>query len=74
LSEFTYGNLTRNTLTLGNLKLTKMIYRALPSLTQLLLSLPESGMGYQIVDPKRQDAYSVNTLLIYNGQLIVDKI
>lgn len=49
-----------------------MIYKASYSVTSNLLSLPESGMGYQIVDAKREGGYAKKRFLIYNSELIVD--
>lgn len=48
-----------------------MIYKAQPEFTQTLLSLPESGMGYQIVDARRFGKPSAERFIVYNCTLIV---
>ena len=49
-----------------------MIFKAQSQFTQSLLSLPESGMGYQIIDAKRQGSYTTDRFIVYNSELIVD--
>lgn len=49
-----------------------MIYKAQLQFAQSLLLLPESGMGYQIIDAKRQGRYSTERFIVYNSELIVD--
>ncbi len=49
-----------------------MIFKAQSQFTQSLLSLPESGMGYQIIDAKRQGRYTTDRFIIYNSELIID--
>lgn len=49
-----------------------MIYKAFSSFTDELLRLPETGMGYQIIDAKKSGQYSKNRFIVYNGKLIVD--
>lgn len=52
-----------------------MIYRAEIQFTRLLLSLPETGMGYQIIDATRQGFFSSSKsrFVVYNGELIIEK-
>lgn len=49
-----------------------MIFRALPQFTQSLLALPESGMGYQIIDAKRLGRYMKDRFIVYNSELIIE--
>lgn len=49
-----------------------MIYKAQSQFSQSLLLLPESGMGYQIIDAKRQGRYTTERFIVYNSELIVD--
>ncbi|MFZ4455505.1 MAG: hypothetical protein ACOYOT_04720 [Bacteroidales bacterium] len=49
-----------------------MIYRANFSFENNLLKLPETGMGYQIIDAIRAGKYSSERFVIYNSELIVD--
>lgn len=49
-----------------------MIFKAQSQFTQTLLALPESGMGYQIIDAKRQGRYSPERFIVYNSELIVE--
>ena len=53
-----------------------MIYRAENQFSQKLLSLPETGMGFQIVDVTRLRPglyYSINSrVVVYNGELIIE--
>jgi len=49
-----------------------MIYRAYSSDTQKFLSLPETGMGYQVIEAKRYSEVSKKRYVVYNGELIID--
>ena len=49
-----------------------MIYKAQSQFTQSLLSLPETGMGYQIIDANRQGRFSTERFVVYNSELIVE--
>lgn len=49
-----------------------MIYRARDSLMYDLLSMPETGMGYQLIDAKRKDMISRERFIVYNSELIID--
>ncbi len=49
-----------------------MIYKAFSSFTDELLRLPETGMGYQIIDAIRLGRTTKERFVIYNGHLIVD--
>lgn len=49
-----------------------MIYKAFYSMTYDLLLLPETGMGYQIIDAKRKGQYTKDRFIVYNSELIVD--
>lgn len=49
-----------------------MIFKAQSQFTQSLLSLPETGMGYQIIDAKRHGRYTTDRFIVYNSELIVD--
>ncbi len=49
-----------------------MIYKAQSQFTQSLLSLPETGMGYQIIDAKRQGRFATERFVVYNSELIVE--
>jgi hypothetical protein len=49
-----------------------MIYKAYSLDTQKFLSLPETGMGYQIIEAKKPSSYSKEKYVVYNGELIID--
>lgn len=49
-----------------------MIYKAYSSDTNRLLSLPETGMGYQIIEGQLTGSYSTKRYVVYNSDLIVD--
>lgn len=49
-----------------------MIYKAYDSDTEKFLSLPETGMGYQIVEAKQSGVTFKEKFVVYNGELIVD--
>lgn len=46
-----------------------MIYRALTSEVNRFLSLPESGMGYQIIQDSRP--YRLTNFLVFNAELVI---
>ena len=49
-----------------------MIYKVFSSFTDELLRLPETGMGYQIIDAMRSGRTTKDRFVIYNGHLMVD--
>ena len=49
-----------------------MIFRAEEIVIQNLVSLPETGMGYQIVEARNYGETTQKKFIIYNCQLIVD--
>ena len=49
-----------------------MIYKAHSSDSNRLLSLPETGMGYQIIEGQLTGSYSTKRYVVYNSDLIVD--
>jgi hypothetical protein len=49
-----------------------MIYKAYSSDAQKLLSLPETGMGYQVIDAKLYGQARSERYIVYNGELIVN--
>jgi hypothetical protein len=49
-----------------------MIYKASFQLTKRLLELPESGMGYQIINAIRNGEFNLETFIVYNSELVVD--
>lgn len=49
-----------------------MIYKAYSSDSNLLLSLPETGMGYQIIEGQLTGSFSTKRYVVYNSDLIVD--
>jgi len=49
-----------------------MIYKAYDSDTEKFLSLPETGMGYQVIEAKRRGDTVKEKFVVYNGELIVD--
>jgi hypothetical protein len=50
-----------------------MIYRADPNYTRLLLALPESGMGYQIIEAFKPGRNVPDQFVVYNSELIFDR-
>jgi hypothetical protein len=49
-----------------------MIYKAESQFTEALLALPESGMGYQLIDARRAGRYNKDRFIVYNSELIVE--
>jgi len=49
-----------------------MIYKAYSQDSNYLLSLPETGMGYQIIKGRLSGCLSTKEYVVYNGDLIVD--
>src|SRR5574344_679310 len=49
-----------------------MIFKAQSDFSRNLLSLPESGMGYQIIDAKRVGRSTSDRFIVYNSELIID--
>ena len=45
-----------------------MTVRLSPQWAELLLSLPETGMGYQVVDVTLRDGKTLPGLAVFNGQ------
>jgi hypothetical protein len=49
-----------------------MIYKAYSSNANKLLSLPETGMGYQVIDGQLTGSSQTKRYVVYNADLIVD--
>ncbi|MCX6235556.1 MAG: hypothetical protein NT175_12710 [Bacteroidetes bacterium] len=49
-----------------------MIYKAYSSDTEKFLSVPETGMGYQIFEAKKFDSSYKDKFVVYNAQLIIE--
>ena len=49
-----------------------MIYKAYSSDTNKLISLPETGMGYQVIDGQLTGSSTTKRYVVYNADLIVD--
>lgn len=49
-----------------------MIYKAYSSNENKLLSLPETGMGYQVIDGQLTGSSQTKRYVVYNADLIVD--
>ena len=49
-----------------------MIFSAYSSDTNKMLSLPETGMGYQIIEGMLTSGYITKRFVVYNSELIVD--
>jgi len=49
-----------------------MIYKAYSFDIERFLSLPETGMGYQVIEAKRYGEISKKRYVVYNGELIID--
>jgi len=49
-----------------------MIYKASNAMIYDLLSLPETAMGYQVIDATRKGKYTKERFIVYNSELIVD--
>jgi hypothetical protein len=49
-----------------------MIYKAFLTDTQKFLALPETGMGYQVIEAKRSGETYKNKYVVYNGELVID--
>ena len=49
-----------------------MIHRVVSTDTSRLLSLPETGMGYQVIDALMPGQSSKQRFVVYNGELAVD--
>lgn len=49
-----------------------MIYKTYSSDANKLLSLPETGMGYQIIEGQLTGGYTTKRYVAYNSELIVD--
>jgi len=49
-----------------------MIYEVLPQSKKALLALPESGMGYQIIDAKPDGRSTPKRFIVYNCELIIE--
>jgi len=50
-----------------------MIFKAYPSDQRQFLSLPETGMGYQIIEAKRYGKTSKDRFVVFNSELIIDR-
>lgn len=49
-----------------------MIFKAYPSDQRQFLSLPETGMGYQIIEAKRYGKTFKDRFVVYNSELVID--
>lgn len=49
-----------------------MIFKAYTSDQRQFLSLPETGMGYQVIEAKRYGKTSKERFVVYNSELIID--
>ncbi len=49
-----------------------MIYKTYPTDTNRLLSLPESGMGYQVVEGKFYLSDEYKRYIVYNSEIVID--
>jgi hypothetical protein len=49
-----------------------MIYKLYYSKTQYLLSQPETGMGYQLIEAKQHNKLVSERFVVYNAELIID--
>jgi hypothetical protein len=49
-----------------------MIFRATQDLTNTLSTLPESGMGYQVIQATRLGGYWAQQFVVYNGQMLIE--
>ncbi|SFF81872.1 hypothetical protein [Sunxiuqinia elliptica] len=49
-----------------------MIFEARQSLKSQLLEMPETGMGYQIIDAIQEGKYSSQRFVVYNTELVVN--
>ena len=49
-----------------------MIYKAYSSVSARLLSLPETGMGYQIIEGQLTHSYTPKRYVVYNSDLVID--
>ena len=49
-----------------------MIFKAYTSDQRQFLSLPETGMGYQVIEAKRYGKTSKERFVVYNSELMID--
>lgn len=49
-----------------------MIYKVQDSISRSLLDIPETGMGYQIIEAKRQFKSYSEQFIVYNSELVLD--
>jgi hypothetical protein len=49
-----------------------MIFKAYSSDQRQFLSLPETGMGYQVIEAKRYGRTSKERFVVYNSELVID--
>lgn len=49
-----------------------MIYRAEPDFITELMRIPESGMGYQVIDAHRNGNGTSERFIVYNSELVID--
>jgi len=49
-----------------------MIFKAYSSDQRQFLSLPETGMGYQIIEAKRYSKTSKDRFVVFNSELVID--
>src|SRR5687768_15381905 len=49
-----------------------MIYRLDPQQEIVLLSLPETGMGYQIIEARPENTYAAKLYIVLNAEIVID--
>ena len=49
-----------------------MIFKAYPSDQRQFLSLPETGMGYQVIEAKRYGKTSKDRFVVFNSEIVID--
>ncbi|MEO8819453.1 MAG: hypothetical protein ABI267_07955 [Ginsengibacter sp.] len=49
-----------------------MIYKVIPNQQEELISMPETGMGYQIIQAKFKEEFAPKELIVLNAELIVE--
>lgn len=49
-----------------------MIYKLYSSDSETLQSLPETGMGYQVVEAKQYNRTQLRKFIVYNSELVID--
>ncbi len=49
-----------------------MIYKAFSAFSNVLISKPETGMGYQVIDARKSGKFTSERFVVYNSELIVE--